>query len=154
MLSHRNIYSMNSFCHYIISNQMIFHIDVLDSIKILGSWLAWFQNYFLNVKELSSLVFLATLHLFSQSTQFPLVLLWMPHILLLLLNLLKLIVCVTSRRPWGLYLGSNTIPHSFIMGLYNVIYRGVFQYVIKLGVSFSTPWMHMICERFIEWSPA
>lgn len=38
-------------------------------------------------------------------------------------------------------------------GLSNVIFRGNSQYVFKLGVLFSMPWMHMICQRFIEWSP-
>lgn len=35
-------------------------------------------------------------------------------------------------------------------GLSNVIFRGIFQYVVKLGVLFSMPRTHVTCHRFIE----
>ena len=34
--------------------------------------------------------------------------------------------------------------------LNNVIFRGIFQYIVKLRVFLSMPQMHMICQRFIE----
>jgi len=35
-------------------------------------------------------------------------------------------------------------------GLINVIFRGIFQYVVKLGVLFSIPATYAICHMFIE----
>ena len=35
-------------------------------------------------------------------------------------------------------------------GLINLVFRGIFQDVVKLGVLFSMPGTHVICQRFIE----
>ena len=38
-------------------------------------------------------------------------------------------------------------------GLNTVIFKGIFQYVVKLRIFFSMSRMHMLCKRSIEWSP-
>jgi len=38
-------------------------------------------------------------------------------------------------------------------GLNKVIFRGIFQYIVKLREFFSMRWTHVLCQRFIEWSP-
>jgi len=51
-------------------------------------------------------------------------------------------------RVWVFYIRKVHLVCSS-RGLNNVIFIGIFQYVIKLRVLLSMPQMHVICQRFI-----
>jgi hypothetical protein len=38
-------------------------------------------------------------------------------------------------------------------GIRKRVLKGIFQYLVKLGVLFNIPWMELLCHRFNKWRP-